>query len=207
MPNLLNYLKAAKDISFGDLPLNDLDCICINELAYIPFGELAGWTTSDSQTLFDFLEENVERLQVGALITENRLRLSYLMAISKRFENLTISHYVSSITVEFERQFAAALFTLPDGNYHQIVFRGTDDTLIGWKEDFKLTYMREIPSHRSAIRYLKHLLPHLEGEIVISGHSKGGNLALYASTQLPTDLQDKVSRIIWLDSQVSKSIC
>ena len=200
MPNLLNYLKAAKDLSFGDLPLNDLDRICINELAYIPFGELAGWTTSDSQTLFDFLEENVERLHVGELITENRLRLSYLMAISKRFEKLTISHYVSSITVEFERQFAAALFTLPDSDYHQIVFRGTDDTLIGWKEDFKLTYMREIPSHRSAIRYLKHLLPHLEGEIVISGHSKGGNLALYASTQLPKNLQDKVSRIIWLDS-------
>ncbi|MGC4432550.1 hypothetical protein ABWL48_20915, partial [Streptococcus suis] len=70
----LTYLKAAKDLSFGDLPLNDLDRICINELAYIAFGELAGWTTSDCQTLFDFLEENVERLHVGELITENRLR-------------------------------------------------------------------------------------------------------------------------------------
>ena len=69
MPNLLNYLKAAKDLSFGDLPLNDLDRICINELAYIPFGELAGWTTSDSQTLFDFLEENVKFVGITLLIT------------------------------------------------------------------------------------------------------------------------------------------
>ena len=76
-------------------------------------------------------------------------------------------------------------------DYQQIVFRGTDDSVIGWKEDFQLTYSREIPAHRSAMAFLEKHLPNLSGHIAVSGHSKGGNLALYSAVQSSTVLREQ----------------
>ena len=99
------------------------------------------------------------------------------MVRSRRFARLNLSDYCSVLDKEVEKQFAAMIFSLPEMDYQQIVFRGTDDSVIGWKEDFQLTYSREIPAHRSAIAFLEKHLPNLSGHIAVSGHSKGGNLA------------------------------
>ena len=66
-----------------------------------------------------------------------------------------------------------------------IVFRGTDDSIIGWKEDFHLTYMKEIPAQKHALRYLKNFFArHPKQKVILAGHSKGGNLAIYAASQI-----------------------
>lgn len=92
------------------------------------------------------------------------------------------------------------IFSLPELDYQQIVFRGTDDSVIGWKEDFQLTYSREIPAHRSAIAFLSEHLPKLSGYIAVSGHSKGGNLALYSAVQSSTALREQIAELLLLDS-------
>ena len=92
------------------------------------------------------------------------------------------------------------IFSLPELDYQQIVFRGTDDSVIGWKEDFQLTYSREIPAHRSAIAFLSEHLPKLSGYIAVSGHSKGGNLALYSAVQGSTALREQIAELLLLDS-------
>ena len=92
------------------------------------------------------------------------------------------------------------IFSLPEFDYQQIVFRGTDDSVIGWKEDFQLTYSREIPAHRSAMAFLEKHLPTLSGHIVVSGHSKGGNLALYSAVQSSTVLREQIAELLLLDS-------
>ena len=82
-----------------------------------------------------------------------------------------------------------------------IVFRGTDDSIIGWKEDFHLTYMKEIPAQKHALRYLRNFLIHNpKQKVILAGHSKGGNLAIYAASQVEQNLQNQITAIYTFDA-------
>lgn len=203
MPTIFDYLQARKEASFEELPLNRVDMLCLNELGYIAFEKLLPDSVDLSQPiqLASLLETyDSSQLAYDFMMTKERVELCQLIFSSERFKDLTLSHYVSDTDLEFEKQFAAMLLTLPSIQHQQVIFRGTDDSLIGWKEDFKLTYMREIPAHRSAIAYLKEIFQEVNGDIVVSGHSKGGNLALYASSHIDSPLQDRIPLICLFDS-------
>ncbi|MEX2803788.1 Mbeg1-like protein [Streptococcus sp. H31] len=207
MATIFNYLQQHKNTSFSELPLNELDVLSLNEIGYLNFDE---WLTDD----FDFTKEVTlyhlwedyqkkhegQELAYNFLFTKERIDIFRLMLSGKRFADLRLEAYINEINTEFEKQFSAMVFKLPHIHYRQLVFRGTDDSLIGWKEDFKLTYMREIPAHRSAVVYLTKALAALPGPITVSGHSKGGNLAVYASTYIKADLQQKISAIYMFDA-------
>ena len=82
-----------------------------------------------------------------------------------------------------------------------IVFRGTDDSIIGWKEDFHLTYMKEIPAQKHALRYLRNfLVHHPKQKVILAGHSKGGNLAIYAASQIEQSLQNQITAVYTFDA-------
>ena len=205
MSTIIDYLSENKDKTFTQLPLNDSDILCINEIGYFSYEKiiLNGNDLLQEIELMQVLheyEDNKKDIEFDFLVTKARVELLSLMATSERFKNLRLSHYVNEIDEEFEKQFAAMLFRLPQINHNQMVFRGTDDSVIGWKEDFQLTYVHEIPAHRSAISYLKDYLGQNEESIIVSGHSKGGNLALYAVTNLGEELQKRVSTVYLYDS-------
>lgn len=205
MATIIDFLNRNKDVPFSKMPLTDADILCLNEIGYITFGEvLAGdFDLSKELALHDVLlryEEQGQEIPYDFLLTKDRVDLIKLMISSKRFEGLCLSNYVNEIDEALEKQFAAMVFRLPEINHTQIVFRGTDDSMVGWKEDFKLTYMREIPAHRSAIAYLKNYLSTHEGQVVVSGHSKGGNLAVYAASHLPLEFQEKITCVYMLDA-------
>jgi len=98
------------------------------------------------------------------------------------------------------RQFAAVTFTLLDAHPENVVvFRGTDKTLIGWKEDFGWFYKEKIPAQESAYRYLELALDNLPGQFLVCGHSKGGNLAVYASSHISYTYQSRITKILNFD--------
>ncbi|MGT2906466.1 Mbeg1-like protein [Streptococcus dentiloxodontae] len=206
MANIYDYILTVKDKTFEEFPLNLLDKTCLNEIGYIFYGELLSQDFDLHQKLVlkhllsHYSDSSSTNLPYNFTMTKERVQLFEAMIKSKRFADLELSHYINDVDTDYEKQFAAMIFSLPELAYHQIVFRGTDDSLVGWQEDFRLTYMREIPAHRSAISYLKRYLPDLEGQIVISGHSKGGNLALYAAAHLTDLLQGKIAELVLLDS-------
>lgn len=201
MAHLIDYLEKVKDLAFDQEPLNILDKVCINEIGYLTFEK---WLTpSDLQktiNLHDFAEGKELNPDYSFMVTKERVALAEAMVRSKRFVGLHLSNYRSVLDKEVEKQFAAMIFSLPELDYHQLVFRGTDDSVIGWKEDFQLTYSREIPAHRSAMTFLEDHLPNLSGRITVSGHSKGGNLALYSAVQSSTSLREKIAELLLLDS-------
>lgn len=205
MENLLDYVKSVSQSPFSSLPLTDLDFALFNELGYLSLIDYfqkdmkqeVSVTISDCLPIFQRTKPN---LHFTFLNTKERIELFEAVLNSKRYQQVTISSYVNDIDTEFERQFAAMVFSIPEENCHQVVFRGTDDSLIGWKEDFKLTYMREIPAHRAAILYLKNILPGLSGRVIVSGHSKGGNLAIYAAAHLPKSLREKIDLLYMFDA-------
>lgn len=201
MPNLIDYLEKVKELTFDQEPLNILDKVCINEIGYLTYEK---WlTASELQktiNLHDYVEGKDLNLDYSFMVTKERVKLAEAMVRSRRFAGLNLSNYRSVLDKEVEKQFAAMIFSLPELDYQQIVFRGTDDSVIGWKEDFQLTYSREISAHRSALAFLSEYLPNLSGHITVSGHSKGGNLALYSAVQSSPALREQIAELLLLDS-------
>ncbi|WP_302170866.1 Mbeg1-like protein [uncultured Streptococcus sp.] len=201
MAHLIDYLEKVENLTFDQEPLNILDKVCINEIGYLTYEK---WlTASDLKkpiNLHDFAEGKELNPDYTFMVTKERVELAEAMVRSRRFAGLSLSNYRSVLDKEVEKQFAAMIFSLPELDYHQLVFRGTDDSVIGWKEDFQLTYSREIPAHRSAMTFLEDHLPNLSGCITVSGHSKGGNLALYSAVQSSPALREKIAELLLLDS-------
>ncbi|MDM0092264.1 DUF2974 domain-containing protein [Streptococcus sp. VTCC 12814] len=201
MAHLIDYLEKVENLTFDQEPLNILDKVCINEIGYLTYEK---WlTASDLKkpiNLHDFAEGKELNPDYSFMVTKERVEIAEAMVRSRRFASMSLSNYRSVLDKEVEKQFAAMIFSLPELDYHQLVFRGTDDSVIGWKEDFQLTYSREIPAHRSAMTFLEDYLPNLSGRITVSGHSKGGNLALYSAVQSSTALREKIAELLLLDS-------
>jgi len=201
MAHLIDYLEKVENLTFDQEPLNILDKVCINEIGYLTYEK---WLTASdlkkSINLHDFAEGKELNPDYSFMVTKERVELAEAMVRSRRFASLSLSNYRSVLDKEVEKQFAAMIFSLSELDYHQLVFRGTDDSVIGWKEDFQLTYSREIPAHRSAMTFLEDHLPNLSGRITVSGHSKGGNLALYSAVQSSTSLREKIAELLLLDS-------
>lgn len=204
MATINDYLDYNKNRSFEDFAFNEADILCLNELGYFCFEELdASIDFSKEVNLHEVLMPYVTGKKVfnhSFLVTKARVDLLKSVVTSQRFKNLVLSDYINDVDSEYERQFSAMVFRLPELNHHQIVFRGTDDTLIGWKEDFKLTYVREIPAHRAAVAYLESYLEKYAGKVTVSGHSKGGNLALYAVAHVNDLLRPQVEKVYMLDA-------
>lgn len=205
MENLSDYIRQNAQTPFSVKPLTVLDFTIFNELGYLGLIDhlTKDRTRSEGVWLHELRPLGQELLtnnRFDFLNTKERLALLDLVTSAKRYQHVRISHYVNDVNEEFERQFAAMVFSIPEENVHHIVFRGTDDSLIGWKEDFKLTYMSELPAHRAAVHYLNRTMPQLSGQVLISGHSKGGNLAVYAAANSQAMLKNRITMILVLDS-------
>lgn len=195
MANIFDYLTDVQYDSFYDLPLNELDILALTELTYLSFDNL--------------LDQPVNRLsdvatrvprETNMLTNKERLQLLDQLSQHKRFKNSKLSNFVNDIDTEQQKQFAAMTYRL-DLDTYLIVFRGTDDSIIGWKEDFHMTYMKEIPAQKHALEYLEDFFTqHPKQKVMVAGHSKGGNLAVYAASQIRPELQDKISAVYTYDA-------
>lgn len=191
MANIFDYLKDVAYDSYYDLPLNELDILTLIEITYLSFDNLV---STLPQRLLD-LAPQVPR-DPTMLTSKNRLQLLDELAQHKRFKNCKLSHFINDIDPELQKQFAAMTYRVS-----LIVFRGTDDSIIGWKEVFHLTYMKEIPAQKHALRYLKNFFAHHpKQKVILAGHSKGGNLAIYAASQIEQSLQNQITAVYTFDA-------
>lgn len=204
MPNLLNYIEDTQYDSFYDQPLNKLDILALTELSYLPFDRLVPTSFTETGIRLDHLAEQFEatyqhHFPPFSMVTKDRLALFALLAKSIRFKSIKAFGFVDDYQLDQEQQFSAISYRL-DRKTILTAFRGTDDTIIGWKEDFHMTYMDEIPAQRSASGYLEKLMASQNGNFYIAGHSKGGNLALYAASQQAPELQERILAIYSFDA-------
>ena len=196
MANIFDYLTDVQYDSFYDLPLNELDVLALTELTYLPFDNL--------------LDQPVNRLSDVAtrvprestmLTNKERLQLLDQLAQHKRFRNCKLSNFINEIDTEQQKQFAAMTYRLNLDTY-LIVFRGTDDSIIGWKEDFHMTYMKEIPAQKHALEYLEDFFKQYPKQKVHScwAFVKVGIVAVFAASQIQPELQEKISAVYTYDA-------
>lgn len=203
MPNLMTYMAHQGQEDFKTLPINELDICILNELAYLPIGKVDERLKKTMVALVDVIDRynrEGDELDPSFMVTKKRLALMDAVATSPRFANLSLGYYVNDIDVDYEKQFAAVVMTLPEIKHTQIIFRGTDDSLIGWKEDLNMTYRREIPAQRSALNYLTDILSDMSETVILSGHSKGGNLAIYAASFVSETYQEQIRSVYAFDA-------
>jgi len=200
MSTIFDYLDYTTYNSIYDRPFKELDVLALTELTYLPFDRIVpqGDTTNIEVRLSDAVEL-VDRT-TDFIVTDQHLQLVDVLATSKRFKNVKLLNYVDEYDPDVQKQFAAMTYRLTMDVY-LVVFRGTDDTLIGWKEDFHMTYMDHVPSQRRAASYLQHVMKEFpKGRFMVAGHSKGGNLAAYACSYLPDHLIERVDAIYCYDA-------
>ena len=207
MSTIFDYLDHVTYDSIYDRPFKELDVLALTELTYLPFDRIVpqGDTTNIEVRLSD-AAELVDRT-TDFIVTDQHLQIVDSLSTSKRFKNIKLLNYVDEYDPDVQKQFAVMTYRLTM-NVYLVVFRGTDDTLIGWKEDFHMTYMDHIPAQRRAASYLQHVMKEFpKGRFMVAGHSKGGNLAAYACSYLPDQLFKQVDTIFCYDAPgLNKSI-
>ncbi len=201
MANLIDYLHWRGDLSFAQSAPNEVDSVLFVFLAYY---DLDGIIPVDPEreriTLREaILLEREHHVDVpyygGAIIPTADIQLmSRLMSKSNRFAGVRVTGLVNEINEDNQEQFAAYTALLDDGSVF-ISFKGTDDTLVGWKEDFNMSFTDEIPGQRRAVEYLNRIGRVTDGGIRIGGHSKGGNLAVYAAARCAPEVQERIIRV------------
>lgn len=200
MSNIIDYAQGLKAYSFDKVFFKDLDVLALTEVAYLPFEQIIteGEITLEKLAQY-YTTLNGEKGEILSVITTPRIDLLRILGCSARYGTIEAFDFINKIDSNIERQFSAITYRLEDEKY-LVVFRGTDENLIGWKEDFHMTFMHEIPAQQSAYQYLEKRMTEYPGEYIVSGHSKGGNLAIYACSKLDEEKQNSVTGIYAFDA-------
>lgn len=202
MANLLDYLDWRGDLTLEQASFNEVDNLILAELSFVDFtGIVPPPGKGDSVPLHQAAEAFFETIPAGETIDMGVLVPAAIpdmlrkMAASRRFRDMKLNCFVSWLDTEKAEQFAALTIETGDGLLY-LSFRGTDDTLAGWKEDFLLACLPEIPAQKMAVQYVRDVArQYPRRRLRLGGHSKGGNLAVYAGVYAPDSVQKRVHAI------------
>jgi hypothetical protein len=199
MADYLEYLDWRGDLTFAQSPLNEVDNYILCKLGCPDFtgiiprdGELplAEAVARYDEALGDMDAEEV----LGPLASPYIMPVIRRLPQTKRFGSLTVCDYIDIIDTVKEEQFSALTILLPDGTRF-VTFRGTGDTMVSWKEDFLMGVEDTVPAQADAVAYLLKESRKSRRALMVSGHSKGGNLAVYAAMKMPPKVQARIKAI------------
>lgn len=198
---ILNYLKRYGDVTFREKPVNEVDSLILCQFAYLKFDGMVPGVKENkpSVTLQELAaHEDYDKLFKNTWFEKNNRELFELMLSSKRFGNMKMNCYVNIIETGWETQFAAITLFLEDGTIY-VVYRGTDESIVGWKEDLNMAFLSPVPGQAYSVKYLNMAVGKLHGPFYIAGHSKGGNLAVYAAMNCGEKMQERILKVYNMD--------
>ena len=190
MANMVDYLGWRGDLSFTAAPWNEIDALLIASLSYLNFHggrDPRGWTLEELARI-DSVQPSVSSS------FPSRKAAFDLMASGERFRESRMHHAIALTDEELEMQFSALCLDLPDGTTC-VAFRGTDNTIVGWREDFNMAYTSRVPAQEAAVLYLTRASELSRRPLRLMGHSKGGNLAVCAAAFAPAKIQNRIEGI------------
>ncbi len=198
---MIEYIKKYGEYTFAEKPLNDVDSLALCQLSYLKFdGMVPGLTENRGYVLLKHLpgHKSFQALFADERYEEQNRALFDAMLHSKRFCNLKMNHYINILETEWETQFSAITF-MPPGERAFVAFRGTDESIVGWKEDFNMAFQTPIPGQSYAVKYLNLISEKIPGGFYIGGHSKGGNLAVYAALHAKEEIRERIRKVYSMD--------
>ena len=197
MSNICDYLQWRGDLEFERDGFNEVDNLIFATLSYLDFsGIVPGETDGGKMTLQDAVREAREKdrlKNVGPFMSLFPAVLE-TAAKTRRYMNVTLSRYVDEIDKALQTQFSAVVFSMGD-RQHYIAFRGTDDNLAGWKEDFLMGFKDVVLAQSRSADYVNSVIPKLRGTVMLGGHSKGGNLAVFAGAHASAKNMKRIAAV------------
>lgn len=205
MPNIQDYLDWRGDIPATRDNINEVDNMIFCLLAYVNFEKVFGedappveMTLREAAKEYFFTYDEKISRPLGLIVPTDILPLFRRLAETPRYRDIILFGYVNEVCAQREMQFSAVTFKLTDGSLF-VAFRGTDDSLVGWKEDFKLSYLDEIPAQSKATAYLNALPLEENTMIYVGGHSKGGNLAVWSAIHVRSEVRERIVHVFCND--------
>jgi len=196
MKNIIGYVQD-ETRTFAERPLGSVDSLIFSQLSYLNF---EGYMGSPEQDLPAVLlkdlaaEANREPLCEGVRAFDRNVKLLQAIENSPRFSNIGVNWHICRIDTEREEQFSATTFLFGDGTAY-VAFRGTDATLVGWKEDFNMAFSDAVPAQLASAEYLNLIGKKTSGTLYVGGHSKGGNLAVYATMHCKDKIRSRIAEV------------
>ena len=197
MGNIFDYLQWRGDLDFNRDDFNEVDNLILSLLSYLEFEGLVSDKIDGKKIPLSKVAEHFKTHKFKSPAFYGNpffVRIPELLqkaVETHRFSDVQLSGYVNEINYDQSNQFSALVFSL-DNLHHFIAFRGTDDTLAGWKEDFQMSFMEEVPAQKQAAAYVNSIIPKIKGQICLGGHSKGGNLAVYGAIKSNEKIRDSI---------------
>ena len=194
MANVCDYVKWRGDITLEQSKFNEIDNLILSRFSYFPFDKIIkeNEVVTIKELSKRFQKQDVTKLPI---LWKDDVDLFPLMGESERFGKLLATKYINKIDQEQEKQFAAITVLMPDDTIF-VSYRGTDNTIVGWKEDLNMSFKSHIASQISAKKYLEMIAEeHSDKKIRIGGHSKGGNIAVYAATFASSIIKDRIINV------------
>ncbi|MDR0877802.1 MAG: DUF2974 domain-containing protein [Treponema sp.] len=199
MADIFDYLFWRGDLTLAQSPFNAVDNIILTHLSYLPFdGIVPGPEEKSAITVAEAAERFAQARLANSPGTEPIFKEDPLLLEKikdcDRYRNMKLAGFINQIDISQEKQFAAlSIITGDESSF--ITYRGTDDTLVGWKEDFNMCFSDTIPAQKDAVIYLEKMSKQFKGPLRIGGHSKGGNLAVYAAAFCVANIRRRIFEI------------
>lgn len=196
MNNMLDYIEEYGDFSFKEKAFNEVDNLIFSQLAYTDFKDIADKQSvsllKGAKLFFAmYTQEEIENLIAISVKSADLLKKC---SMTKRFSNVIMCDYINNVNDDIDKQFSAIHFLLDDGS-DVVAFRGTDVTVTGVKESAMLSYMFPVPAQIEALYYFQETSMLHSGDIILCGHSKGGNLAVFAAVNCSNSLKKRIKAV------------
>ena len=197
MANLMDYLDWRGDITLEVSPFNEVDALILAELSFVDFEGIVpppeiGRGLPLNEAAEAYFARHGQDVAMGVLVPDTIVKMLKKLMTSARFGNMLLNGYAALLDDAIEQQFAALTIDLGNGSIY-ISYRGTDDTIVGWKEDLNMGFLEEIPSQKQAVEYVARVARQYGDKTIrIGGHSKGGNLAVYSAAKSSGEIQERI---------------
>ncbi len=202
MANILDYLEWRGDVPFSADPFNEIDGFILSQCCYVPLEGVVSGSFSKNIAIHEayrlYNADSIDKKR-KILTFEQDGQLFRRLADSRRFRGTMMCGYVSIVENSEDMQFSALTYRLCDGTDF-VAFRGTDGTVVGWKEDFNLSYMQQTSGQQKAISYINEAAAGKDSPLRIGGHSKGGNFAIYSSLFCDESVRERITNIYTYDA-------
>ena len=203
---MLDYIRWRGDLDFSQSPFNPVDNIILSQFSYLPLDGIVPGPDENGEINIGIvakifgkkLQKNVSRIK-QAILCKDDPALLQAMGSSRRFGNCRVRGYVNLIDTDRELQFSAVCVITGDNSCF-VSYRGTDITLVGWKEDFNMSFNEAVPAQLEAVDYLEKMAKKIRGPLRVGGHSKGGNLAIYAASYCSKKTRARITDVFSNDA-------
>ena len=192
MANINDYLLWRGDIPINEeFRFNEIDSIILARFSYLIFDKIEmnekETIESISKKMKDFENEEFRYNGDKELIT--------YLGESKRFKHMVVTDYVQTNNKEIEQQFGAITIHISEEEMY-ISYIGTDSSIYGWKEDFNMAFMENVPCQKEGKKYIEKIAQKYPNKkIRIGGHSKGGNVAIYSAITTSKKLKNRIIKV------------